>query len=39
MDLEIINALIGFIQTAIWSFTMYLFLAGVMATIWWFIPR
>jgi len=39
MDLEIIYAITGYIQGAMWSFTIYAFIAGVFSTIWWFIPR
>jgi len=39
MDVEIIYAINGVIQGAMWSMFIFAFLASVMATIWWFIPR
>jgi len=39
MDMEVIYAINGFTQGAMWMFFMYSFIAGTMATIWWFIPR
>lgn len=39
MALDFIYGVTGIVSGVMWAFVMYGFLTGLMATIWWFIPR